>query len=60
VPVPDGLAPGSSVEVTLPAVPLPDTVGEWLLKLDVKLPDGDALSKHGVVGPQLRIDTVAP
>jgi hypothetical protein len=52
--------PGQSLEVTLPAVPLPARRGQWLLKLDANLPGGDALSRHGVVGPQLRIDTVAP
>lgn len=60
VPVPDGLSPGQSVEVTLPGIPLPASNGRWLLKLDVNLPGGDALSRHGVVGPQLLIDTVAP
>ena len=60
VPVPNGLSPGQSVEVTLPGIPLPASNGRWLLKLDVNLPGGDALSRHGVVGPQLLIDTVAP
>jgi hypothetical protein len=60
VAIPDGLAPGKSVEVTLPGIPMPSRKGEWLLKLDVNLPGGDSLSKHGVVGPQRRVDTVAP
>ena len=60
VPIPDGVKPGRSVEVTLPAVPMPQEVSRWLLKLDVNLPAGDSLSKHGVVGPQLHVRTVAP
>ena len=58
VAIPDGLAPGESVEVTLPGVPMPASAGAWLLKLDVALPGGDTLSKHGVVGPQLRVETI--
>jgi N-acetylmuramoyl-L-alanine amidase len=60
VAVPDGLAPGGSTTVTLAGIPMRGTVGSWLLKLDVNLPGGDSLSRHGVVGPQLRLDTVAP
>lgn len=60
VPIPDGLAPGRSTEVTLAGIPLPDQAGQWLVKLDVGLPGGDALARHGVVGPQLRVETVAP
>ncbi len=60
VPVPDGLAPGQSIEVTLPRIPLPSSSGRWLMKLDVNLPGGDTLARHGVVGPQLRVETVAP
>jgi len=58
VAIPDGLRPGQSVEVRLPGIPMPSTTGKWLLKLDTKLPGHDTLSKHGVVGPQLRVDTV--
>jgi hypothetical protein len=58
--VPDGLAPGESVEVTLAGIPMPSKKGAWLVKLDVGLRGSGYLSKHGVVGPQLRVDTVAP
>ncbi len=60
VAVPDGLGPGQSVEVVMPTVPMPGGVGKWLLKLDVNLPRGQTLSRHGVVGPQLSIRTVRP
>jgi hypothetical protein len=59
-PIPDGLAPGETVEVRLPVIPLPESAGSWLLKLDVDLPGGDALARHGVVGPQIRVQTVSP
>ncbi len=58
VPIPDGLSPGEVVKVTLRGIPMPAKKGQWLLKLDVNLPGGDSLSRHGVVGPQLRVDTV--
>ncbi len=58
-PIPDALRPGQSTTVTLPGIPLPEKVGPWLLKLDV-IKATDSLSKHGVVGPQLRVDTTAP
>ena len=60
VAVAEGLAPGRSTTVTLAGIPMRDAAGEWLLKLDVKLPGGDALSRHGVVGPQLHVTTTAP
>ena len=60
VAIPDGLAPGQSTTVTLAGIPMRSVAGEWLLKLDVNLPGGDSLSRHGVVGPQLRVDTVTP
>lgn len=59
VAIPDGVGPGESVEVALPRIPMPGAAGEWLLKFDVNLPGGDSLSRHGVVGPQLRVDTLA-
>jgi N-acetylmuramoyl-L-alanine amidase len=55
--LPDGLAPGESVELTLSGIKLPSTQGEWLLKLDVRFGTSNSLSKHGVVGPQLRVKT---
>ncbi len=57
--IPDGLAPGESVDVRLAGIPMPGKAGQWLLKLDVDLPGGDSLSRHGVVGPQSRVDTAA-
>jgi N-acetylmuramoyl-L-alanine amidase len=57
VPIPDGLAPGDATVVTLPAIRMPRRAGRWLVKLDVNLPGDDALSRHGVVGPQLRVST---
>ncbi len=60
VAIPDGLGPGETTEVTLAGIAMPSRVGRWLLKLDVNLPRGDSLSVHGVVGPQIRVETVAP
>lgn len=56
LPLPDGLDPGETVEVRFD-VPLPATPGTWLVKLDVVLPEGGSLGRHGVVGPQLRVRT---
>jgi hypothetical protein len=39
---------------------MPRRAGRWLLKLDVNRPGGKALSMNGVVGPQVRVKTVAP
>ncbi len=55
--IPDGLAPGQSLDVVLDDIPVPGRKGEWLLKFDVRLPGGGDLSRHGVVGPQLRLTT---
>jgi hypothetical protein len=60
VAIPDGLAPGESVELTVPDIGMPAKKGTWLVKLDVDLPGGDHMSTHGVVGPQVRVRTVAP
>lgn len=60
VAVPDGLAPGQSVDVIVPGIQMPARAGEWLVKLDVRLPGDDFLSRHGVVGPQVRVRTVDP
>ena len=59
VDVPDGLAPGDSVDVIVSGIPMPAKRGTWLVKFDVGLPGGDSMAKHGVVGPQLRMRTVA-
>jgi N-acetylmuramoyl-L-alanine amidase len=58
VSVPDGLRPGQSTVVKLRGIPTPTRTGRWLLKLDVNLPHGDTLSRHGVVGPQLHFKTM--
>jgi hypothetical protein len=57
--IPDGIGPGESVEVVIPGIPMPRARRAWLVKLDVDLPGGGHLSDRGVVGPQLRIRTVA-
>jgi len=59
-PIPDGLSPGASTSVRLDGLTLPKEPGQWLVKFDVVLPDGDTLGRHGVVGPQLPVDTVGP
>lgn len=59
-PIPDGLSPGASTSVRLDGLTLPKEPGQWLVKFDVVLPGGDTLSRHGVVGPQLPVDTVGP
>lgn len=58
--VPDGLARGESLDLVLADIPLPGRAGEWLVKIDVRRPGGVDLSRHGVVGPQLRVRTAAP
>lgn len=59
-PIPDGLAPGASVNVALDGVPVPSVAGNWLVKFDVRLPSGGTLQDHGVVGPQLALATTDP
>lgn len=56
--IPDGLRPGASTFVRLDGLTLPEEPGDWLVKFDVLLPDGDTLGRHGVVGPQLPVTTV--
>jgi len=60
VPFPDGIAPGAQAVLHLDGVPLPAEAGDWLVKLDVRLPSGKTLGWHGVVGPQLPLTTVGP
>jgi N-acetylmuramoyl-L-alanine amidase len=60
VAIPDGLEPGASTSVSLDGLTLPQERGQWLVKFDVELPDGDSLGRHGVVGPQVAITTVTP
>lgn len=54
--VPDGLAPGASVEVEVPAV-APDVAGEWWVKSDIVLDSGTYLSDLGVVSLQVPLRT---
>lgn len=59
--IPDGLAPGQSVEIALPGVPTPTVGGRWQVKFDVRLPgNAGTLQDHGVVGPQLALTTTEP
>ena len=60
LPLPDGLAPGASIEVALDDLPLPPVGGEWIVLLDVKLPTGRTLGDHGVVGAQWRMTLTGP
>jgi N-acetylmuramoyl-L-alanine amidase len=57
--VPDGLAPGASIDVTVSAV-APSAAGEWLVKSDVRLPNGSYASDEGVVALQTALTTVTP
>lgn len=60
VAVPDGLAPGASVELDIPAV-APADAGDWLVKADVALADATRLSDHGIVVLQMPLTTtIAP
>lgn len=57
-PVPDGLAAGVTTTLTLDGVPAPPP-GEWLVKADVRLPDGTSLSEHGVVPLQVPLSVTS-
>ena len=60
VPIPDGLAPGASLEIDIPAT-APASAGDWLAKGDIVLPGGAYLSDVGVVAIQLPLTTtIAP
>lgn len=54
-PLPDGLAPGAEISALL-SVAAPTEAGDYLVKLDVRLPSGELLGSHGVVGPQLPLE----
>lgn len=60
VEIPDGLEPGASTSISLDGLALPQEAGDWLVKFDVELPDGDTLGRHGVVAPQVAVTTVVP
>ncbi|MEO7117836.1 MAG: N-acetylmuramoyl-L-alanine amidase, partial [Candidatus Limnocylindrales bacterium] len=59
VAVPDGLAPGESVDLVIPSTAPPDA-GDWLMKLDITLLGTDTMAFHGVVSPQLPLVTSLP
>jgi hypothetical protein len=56
VAVPDGLQPGSSVNVTVNAT-APASSGDWWVKTDVRLADDSYASAAGVVSLQLPLTT---
>jgi N-acetylmuramoyl-L-alanine amidase len=57
--VPDGLAPGASVVLTVSAA-APPAPGDWLVKSDVRLSNGSNASDEGVVPMQTALTTVTP
>lgn len=57
-PIPDGLAPGQTVELAFNDVPVPAAAGQWLVKADVRLADGSHLAPRGVVALQTGLTTV--
>jgi N-acetylmuramoyl-L-alanine amidase len=59
-PIPDGLAPGQSVVVTVP-VTAPDSTGDWLVKSDVVVGGGSSLADAGIDPLQVALTTtIAP
>ena len=60
VAVPDGLQPGQSVDLSVDAT-APADVGDWLVKSDVILRNGDYMSDAGVAPLQVALTTtIAP
>jgi N-acetylmuramoyl-L-alanine amidase len=59
VAVPDGLAPGASVELVVNAT-APASAGSWLVKSNVRLADSSYASDHGVVVLQTALTTISP
>ncbi|HUR17099.1 MAG TPA: hypothetical protein VMZ33_07420, partial [Candidatus Limnocylindrales bacterium] len=59
VAVPDGLAAGQSVELTVNAT-APAEAGSWLVKSDVRLVDDTLTSDLGVVALQVGLTTTSP
>jgi N-acetylmuramoyl-L-alanine amidase len=57
-PVPDGLQPGASVDVTVSGV-APSAAGEWLIKSDVQLPGSTYASAAGIVPLQTPLTTTS-
>ena len=58
-PVPDGLAPGQSAELTVDTT-VPSEPGSWLVKSDVVLVGGAFASDSGVVPLQVGLTTTSP
>jgi hypothetical protein len=56
VTVPDGLAPGASVDLDVPAT-APDSAGDWLVKTDIRLPDNTSFADMGIVPLQMPLTT---
>ncbi len=56
VTVPDGLRPGQSVTLDVPAT-APSTTGDWLVKTDIRLADASPLATIGVVSLQAPLTT---
>ncbi len=57
--VPDGLAPGQSVDLEVPAV-APASAGYWLVKADIVLADGTRFADLGIVPLQVPLTTTTP
>lgn len=59
VSVPDGLQPGSFVDLNVAAT-APATAGEWLVKADIVTNGGSHLSDAGIVALQMPLTTTTP
>jgi N-acetylmuramoyl-L-alanine amidase len=59
VAIPDGVAPGQSIELSVNAS-APVDAGDWLVKTDVLLPGGGSLDDSGIAPLQVRLTTTAP
>jgi N-acetylmuramoyl-L-alanine amidase len=57
-PVPDGLQPGASIELTVSG-PAPSAAGDWLIKSDVQMDGGAYASARGVASLQIPLTTSA-
>lgn len=54
--VPDGLAPGASIEIEVAAL-APAAAGDWLIKADVRLPDDTSFALAGIAALQVPLTT---
>lgn len=57
--VPDGLAPGQSVDLEIQAT-APASAGDWLVKADIVLADGTHFADLGIAAMQMPLTTTAP